>query len=500
MNQLQLSQAQSPRESNFDYEEQPQIQSIQLHQRRAALQIITNVILLIQRIQIQILVAIFQIFLILFNSYIAFDLSYKISILYVTILHFLQIIKIGVYNNKQSQRINFAQKVISQLVLLHLDILGSSLHFVLPQKGCLIYFLENEDFPIQYPILMHLIFTLTWFVLALHTYLKNKNEKSFILVLTVLLRFFLVLQLMMINLKQIQWIDWEWLYVFTILWIFLSIICIFQIIFLFDFICKAAQFLSERDPLNRESINQQIIGSLWINLLVLCISGLPTFSMVCYTIKLSTGKDSYNSLSITLSVIYSLVFIVFTLYYRMALSLFVSQIQQSRGVESNIGINTDNLQRYRLNSPSSKHKNHLIKSKDQILIQLPQYLIRLSQTYFLPAINNDNSSQLKQSQQLQAQQQHIKKNKTDSEQPKLSNRVSLTEINSDKDTQCFNCYQNESCAVYMPCGHGGLCVKCATEWFTEKQECLICRKPVESVVKVSQSEQNKVQVIDVLAF
>ncbi|CAD8056515.1 unnamed protein product [Paramecium primaurelia] len=492
MNQLQLSQAQSPRESNFDYEEQPQIQSIQLHQSRAAISIITN---------IQILVAIFQIFLILFNSYIAFDLSYKISLLYVTILHFLQIIKIGVYNNKQSLIINFVQKIIQQSILLHIDILGNTLNFLLSFKGCLMYFLENNDFPIQYPILMQLIFTLTWFVLVLHNYFKNKNEKSFTLVLTVLFRFFLILQLMLINLKQIEWIDWEWIYIFTILWIFLALISIFQIIFLFDFICKATQLLQERDPINREAINQQIIGSLWINLIALCISGLPTFSMICYTIKLSTGQNSYNSLSITLSVIYSLVFIVYTMYYRISLSLFICQIQQQRGIDNNIGVNTDNQQRYQLNSPSSKHKNHLIKSKEQILTQLPQYLIRLSQTYFLPAIDNDNLPQLKQSQQQQIQQQqHIKKNKTDQEQPKLSNRISLTEINSDKDTQCFNCYQNESCAVYMPCGHGGLCVKCATEWFTEKQECLICRKPVESVVKISQSEQNKVQVIDVLAF
>ncbi|CAD8175602.1 unnamed protein product [Paramecium octaurelia] len=481
MNQLQLSQAQSPRESNFDYDEQPQTQSIQLIENRAALSIITN---------IQILVAIFQILLILFNSYIAFDLSYKISLLYVTILHFLQIIRIGVNNNKRIQ--NNQQCCIS----VFWGVLSISYY------GCLIYFLENDDFPIQYPILMYLIFTLTWFVLTLNNYLKNKNDKNFILILQVLFRFFFVLQLMMINLKQIQWIDWDWIYVFTILWMFLSIICIFQLIFLFDFICKAASFLQERDPINREAFNQQIIGSLWINLLILCVSGLPTFSMVCYTIKLQTGKNSYNTLSITLSVIYSLVFIVFTLYYRISLSQFVSQIQQSRVVENNVENNADNQQRYQLNSPSSKHRNHLIKSKEQILTHLPQYLIRLSQTYFMPANDKDkdNASQQKQPQKFQFEQQHFKRNKTDQDQPKFSNRNSLTEINSDKDTQCFNCYQNESCAVYMPCGHGGLCVKCATEWFNEKQECLICRKPVESVIQISQSEQNKVQVIDVLAF
>ncbi|CAK80783.1 unnamed protein product (macronuclear) [Paramecium tetraurelia] len=111
MNQLQLSQAQSPRESNFDYDEQPQTQSIQLIENRAALSFITNVFKLIQRIQIQILVAIFQILLILFNSYIAFDLSYKISLLYVTILHFLQIIRIGVNNNKQNFTIHLFRKI-----------------------------------------------------------------------------------------------------------------------------------------------------------------------------------------------------------------------------------------------------------------------------------------------------------------------------------------------------------------------------------------------------
>ncbi|CAD8064117.1 unnamed protein product [Paramecium primaurelia] len=493
MNQLQLSQAQSPRESNFDYDEQPQTQSNQLIENRAALSIITN----------QLYFKYCQYFLIHISPLIQairypfyiqqFYISYKSLGLELIIISKILTNEICLEKYKIINIVAF--RYFGEFSPFHI------MYQILQTfKGCLIYFLENKDFPIQYPILMYLIFTLTWFVMTLNNYLKNKNDKSFILILTVLFRLFFVLQLMMINLKQIQWIDWEWIYIFTILWMFLSIICIFQTIFLFDFICKAASFLQERDPINREAFNQQIIGSLWINLLILCISGLPTFSMICYTIKLSTGQNSYNALSITLSVIYSLVFIVYTLYYRMSLSQFVSQIQQSRVAENNIDINTDNQQRYQLNSPSSKHKHHLIKSKEQILTQLPQYLIRLSQTYFLPANDNDIASQAKKPQQFQFEQQHIKRNKTDQDQPKFSNRNSLTEINSDKDTQCFNCYQNESCAVYMPCGHGGLCIKCATEWFNEKQECLICRKPVESVVQISQSEQNKVQVIDVLAF
>lgn len=48
----------------------------------------------------QVVVLLFQLMFVLFNSYIAFELSYKIAILYLTVLQFLYVVRVGIYNNK----------------------------------------------------------------------------------------------------------------------------------------------------------------------------------------------------------------------------------------------------------------------------------------------------------------------------------------------------------------------------------------------------------------
>ncbi|KAM3139346.1 hypothetical protein pb186bvf_008566 [Paramecium bursaria] len=49
---------------------------------------------------IQLIVALFQIQMILFNAYVAFQLTFKICILYITVIQFLHIIKVCVYNKR----------------------------------------------------------------------------------------------------------------------------------------------------------------------------------------------------------------------------------------------------------------------------------------------------------------------------------------------------------------------------------------------------------------
>ncbi|CAD8078062.1 unnamed protein product [Paramecium sonneborni] len=485
MNQLQFSQAQSPRESNFDFEEQPQLQDQRIKENILSPSIFNNM---------KIFAAIYQILLILFNSYVVFDQSSKLSLLYVTILHFLQVVRLAIHNyNNILNDHNCCLEIFW-------GILSMSYYC------CFLFFLDNSNFPIQYPMIMYFVITLAWFIFIVRAYRQNKNEKNvtqlvnlqLYLQFTVFFKLLFISQLMLINFRQINWLKWDWIYIFIIIWAFLTFAIILQIIFIFDLIVKLISILKENDILNKQTLNYQIIVSLWMNLFILSISGLLTFTILSYSIFLSTGRNPFNSMPITLCIFYSFVFTIYTCYFRRTLNKFLMSFQ-TKIEEDNQNEIIVSEQRFQFSSPSSKRRNRFIKDKNEIFLKLPQFLIKLSQTYFQPFELGEHSKSQKQIQQINEIKQ-VKRNKTDIDQPKLSNQNSLTEYKAEKDQNCFNCYQNDSCAVYMPCGHGGLCIKCATEWFTEKQECLICRKPVESVVKVIESNSNTVQIVDVVAF
>jgi len=41
---------------------------------------------------------------------------------------------------------------------------------------------------------------------------------------------------------------------------------------------------------------------------------------------------------------------------------------------------------------------------------------------------------------------------------------------------CVICFENAPDAVFMPCGHGGVCYECALDMFKSSNECYLGRK------------------------
>ncbi|CAD8164215.1 unnamed protein product [Paramecium octaurelia] len=400
------------------------------------------------------------------------------SLAYVTILHFLQVVRLAINNY------NHILNDHNCCLELFWGILSISYY------GCFLYFIDHSTFPIQYPMIMYFVFTLSWMLFLLHAHRQNKHETNIISLFNVFCKLLLTTQLMLINFRQIDWLRWDWIYIFSIFWVFLILAIVLQFIFATDLIVKLIHTIQEKNLLSKQALNKEIISTLWINLLILSISGLLTFTIVSCSIKLNTERNPFNSIPITICIVYSLVIAGYTCYFRSTLNQFLMTFKNKILDEEQ---NEDN----QFSSPSSKRISLFTRDKNKINIKLPQFLIKLSQTYFQPYLIGQNYECQKQSL---SEVKQAKRNKTDVEQPKQSNQNSLTELKVEKDQNCFNCYQNESCAVYMPCGHGGLCIKCATEWFAEKQECLICRKPVEQVVKVIESNLNRVQIVDVVAY
>ena len=61
-----------------------------------------------------------------------------------------------------------------------------------------------------------------------------------------------------------------------------------------------------------------------------------------------------------------------------------------------------------------------------------------------------------------------------------ANKATLKTKNKTKVTQsdytCLVCFDNLADAVFLECGHGGICYKCAIDIWKSSGECFLCRK------------------------
>ncbi|CAD8100434.1 unnamed protein product [Paramecium sonneborni] len=99
---------------------------------------------------------------------------------------------------------------------------------------------------------------------------------------------------------------------------------------------------------------------------------------------------------------------------------------------------------------------------------IPKYLMKISSTYF---------------------QKTDKPFEILSTSPRKSN---------DGDIKCLICFENESGYVLMNCGHGGLCLKCASNLLLRNKECYLCRQPIMKIFQIQKNNFNFVEVIGII--
>lgn len=58
----------------------------------------------------------------------------------------------------------------------------------------------------------------------------------------------------------------------------------------------------------------------------------------------------------------------------------------------------------------------------------------------------------------------------------------------DDDTLCTICYSQKSNTVLLDCGHGGICIDCATDTMKKNNHCLFCRARVVQIIEIETSE------------
>lgn len=58
----------------------------------------------------------------------------------------------------------------------------------------------------------------------------------------------------------------------------------------------------------------------------------------------------------------------------------------------------------------------------------------------------------------------------------------------DDDSLCTICYSQKSNTVLLDCGHGGICIDCATDTMKKNNHCLFCRARVIQIIEIETSE------------
>lgn len=58
----------------------------------------------------------------------------------------------------------------------------------------------------------------------------------------------------------------------------------------------------------------------------------------------------------------------------------------------------------------------------------------------------------------------------------------------DDDTLCTICYSQKSNTVLLDCGHGGICIDCATDTMKKNNHCLFCRARVVQIIEIDTNE------------
>lgn len=66
--------------------------------------------------------------------------------------------------------------------------------------------------------------------------------------------------------------------------------------------------------------------------------------------------------------------------------------------------------------------------------------------------------------------------------------VALDESHMDDDGLCTVCYGAKANTVLLDCGHGGICIDCATDTMRKNNHCLFCRQRVIQIIEIDTNE------------
>ena len=142
--------------------------------------------------------------------------------------------------------------------------------------------------------------------------------------------------------------------------------------------------------------------------------------------------------------------------------------------------------------PLPPSQAQMINSRPSVVEVLklpPKMLVRLSSTYFLPAKPVKNLKRRAVSAICPEKNWRLIDHKR-----AVSGMPAIQVKEEFKVDRCKICCLNNSNAVVMQCGHGGICFECAVKMWETSRKCHMCRGPISKLLKIELEDQPTVPI------
>ncbi|CAD8156382.1 unnamed protein product [Paramecium octaurelia] len=467
-------------------------------------------------------------FCLLYNAHLIFQWDYKLIIIYCCVSSFTIMVHRLLKSRNLSQYCCF--NIFESLVLIS---------YLLS----IVYYLEVEKVNINFISYAQLV--LQFLILSV-TVLVNRNtsdndalDQSFQIqeILIAAFKSISALQLVFVSLRITGQITWGWIQTLIIIWFLLGL----------SFVIAIQMQKQVRRDRRRQKINHQLkqfiylsqrrdlykFDCIWNHYITICNS-----IRMCFETRLSCCLTKSVCLWINNPVLPTLISVFLQVQiktnvrneqYQSDYFLYYDMAQSNLYVEQQIQQINQNQQQIENRIQLKMKRMHKVS-----ISKVPQFMVRLSQTYYRCAQNPDKQHKPSTVQKNKQNQMDNQYQMNDNEQSKrfdlllssprqrleISSSLGqdLTSRNSDKkqfedqsslkqeqqnqnsQKLCLVCYEKENNMINMPCGHGGFCKECCEQLLSKSELCYLCRKPVTHSLQIQevQNRESLVEVIEVL--
>ncbi|CAD8071274.1 unnamed protein product [Paramecium primaurelia] len=468
-------------------------------------------------------------FCFLYNAYLIFQWDYKITIIYCCVSSFTLMVHRLLKSRSLSQYCCF--NIFESLLLIS---------YLLS----IVYYIEIEKVNINFISYAQLV--LQFIILAV-TVLVNRStsdtdsqDQSFQIqeILISAFKSISALQLVFISLRITKQINWGWIQTLIIIWFLLGLSFVISIFLLIDILQK---YRNQQDGIEEEKkkiiskneLDYLVQGEIWLNLISFGITILPFVTFFGFALNYDFKIKQINQYAFGLTIFYYLIQLAYYFKFKQKLIDYLLYYDIAQG---NLYVDQQ-LQQINLNQQQIENRIEFkMKRMHKISIsKVPQFMVKLSQTYYKCAQNRDSQciqskmqlNQLKQkNQQLENDNEDDQSKRFDLllssprqrleisssigqdltnrnfDKKQLEDQSSIKQEQQNQNTQklCLVCYEKESNMINMPCGHGGFCKECCEQLLSKSEVCYLCRKPVTHSLQIQevQNRESLVEVIEVL--
>ncbi|CAD8144689.1 unnamed protein product [Paramecium pentaurelia] len=328
------------------------------------------------------------------------------------------------------------------------------------------------------------------------------------------------------SLKIDGYLDIDWLYTLWMLWLLFSLSASIIIYYIFVVLALGIQVILEQNNYQRNLV----ITNVWILLFMISCSSM--FFLIPISVLNFNNQRNYEEaievsriIFITNQILFSYFNAKFKPELILALKMFLSLNDSVNPLQTII------TQQAEAQIQQFNKQDYTESQNSEAQMQIPKVVKRISKTYFgfddlnsenkidskiqeqnkkpthhkalsshiqKPIEQNDDRLKLASTMVLKFNEQEnldelkgtsIQQYKQNKNQPRS---ISLSSIN-----QCCVCYDNNPDALFMQCGHGGVCYHCALDMWKNKDECYLCRKKIDRIlqIKIFENGNNLYQVI-----